>query len=119
MRQVVGNLLRNATAHTPAKTGIEVSVKRDGEVAVLEVVDHGPGVAPEIAPRIFERFVRADPSRGREQGGAGLGLAIVAAIVVAHHGTVRLDSTPGGGASFTVRIPIEPAGPAGGSAVPA
>ncbi|HUY55518.1 MAG TPA: HAMP domain-containing sensor histidine kinase [Candidatus Nanopelagicaceae bacterium] len=107
LRQVMSNLLRNATAHTPAKTPIEVSAEREGEVAVLKVADHGPGVDPVIATRIFERFVRADPSRGREQGGAGLGLAIVAAIVSAHQGTLRLDETPGGGATFTVRIPIE------------
>ncbi|HUY56224.1 MAG TPA: HAMP domain-containing sensor histidine kinase [Candidatus Micrarchaeaceae archaeon] len=107
LRQVIGNLLRNATLHTPAQTPIEVTVKQSGDAALLQVVDHGPGVAPEIAARIFERFVRADPSRGREQGGSGLGLAIVAAIVAAHQGTLRLEQTPGGGATFSVRIPIE------------
>jgi two-component system OmpR family sensor kinase len=111
LRQVVSNLLRNATVHTPAKTPIEVSVGEDGDFAVLQVVDHGPGVASEIAARIFERFVRADPARGREQGGAGLGLAIVAAIVAAHHGTLLLDETSGGGATFSVRIPVQPAEP--------
>ncbi|MGA7173595.1 MAG: ATP-binding protein, partial [Candidatus Dormiibacterota bacterium] len=109
LRQVMSNLLRNATIHTPAKTPIEVSAEREGEVAVFKVVDHGPGVDPAVATRIFERFVRADPARGREQGGAGLGLAIVAAIVSAHQGTLRLDETPGGGATFTVHIPIDPA----------
>ena len=61
---MVTNLLRNATVHTPAKTLIEVSVARDGDFAVLKVSDHGPGVAPDVGARIFERFVRADPARG-------------------------------------------------------
>ncbi|HVB13449.1 MAG TPA: HAMP domain-containing sensor histidine kinase [Candidatus Dormibacteraeota bacterium] len=108
LRQVVSNLLHNATAHTPSRTRIEVSVERNGSLAVLKVADHGPGVAAEIAPRIFERFVRADPSRGRQRGGSGLGLAIVAAIVAAHQGTVSLDPTPGGGATFSVQIPLRP-----------
>lgn len=111
LRQVVGNLLRNSTLHTPAKTPIEVSVEREGDLAVLKVIDHGPGVAPELAARIFERFVRADLSRGREQGGSGLGLAIVAAIVGSHRGSLRLDPTPGGGATFSVRIPVRPPEP--------
>ncbi len=119
LRQVVGNLLRNATVHTPAKTAIEVTVGRDGDFATLRVVDHGPGVPPEIATRIFERFVRSDPSRGREQGGSGLGLAIVTAIVAAHQGTLRLDPTTGGGATFTVRIPVQPSEPPGGAPEPA
>jgi two-component system OmpR family sensor kinase len=115
LRQVVTNLLRNATVHTPAKTLIEVSVARDGDFAVLKVSDHGPGVAPDVAARIFERFVRADPARGREHGGSGLGLAIVAAIVAAHHGTLRLDPTPGRGATFSVRLPLQALTPAEGS----
>jgi two-component system OmpR family sensor kinase len=112
LRQVVSNLLRNATVHTPAKTPIDVSVEQEGDLSVIQVADHGPGVSPEIADHIFERFVRADAARGREQGGSGLGLAIVAAIVAAHQGTLRLDTTPGGGATFSVRIPVAPEVPA-------
>jgi len=111
LRQVVANLLRNATTHTPSGTPIDVSAAQEGDHGLLMVIDHGPGVPPEIASRIFERFVRADPARGREQGGSGLGLAIVAAIVGAHHGTLRLDPTPGGGATFTVRLPAGPSAP--------
>ncbi|HEY6538705.1 MAG TPA: HAMP domain-containing sensor histidine kinase [Candidatus Dormibacteraeota bacterium] len=111
LRQVVTNLLRNATAHTPAGTAIEVSVSSTADQALVEVVDHGAGVPPEIADRIFERFVRADQARGREHGGSGLGLAIVAAIVTAHQGTVSLTTTEGGGATFTVRLPLEPMPP--------
>jgi two-component system OmpR family sensor kinase len=108
LRQVVANLLRNATLHTPAQTPIEVSVVQDGEFALLRIADHGPGVPPEIASRVFERFVRADQARGREHGGSGLGLAIVSAIVAAHQGSLTLETTPGGGATFLVRLPLRP-----------
>ena len=74
--------------------------------AVLEVRDHGPGVDPASARRVFERFYRADPSRTRGSGGgSGLGLAIVAAIVGAHRGKVGVAQTPGGGATFVVELP--------------
>jgi two-component system OmpR family sensor kinase len=74
--------------------------------ATLAVADDGPGLEPEVAAKVFEPFYRADKSRARETGGAGLGLAIVAAIVEAHHGTVRLDTSPGRGATFTVTLPL-------------
>jgi two-component system OmpR family sensor kinase len=109
IRQVVNNLVRNAMVHTPAGTLVEVSVREeDVGFALLRVVDHGPGVSEEAAARIFERFVRLDESRSRGHGSSGLGLAIVAAIVAAHHGTVRLETTPGGGATFWVRLPTKP-----------
>ncbi|SQC37568.1 Probable sensor histidine kinase TcrY [Rothia kristinae] len=76
-----------------------------GFVSVLKVVDHGPGIEGEEAEKVFQRFYRADTSRTRETGGTGLGLAIVAAIVDQHHGTVRVEQTPGGGTSMVVRIP--------------
>ena len=112
LRQVVTNLVANALRHTPAGTPVEVAVGVDptasspsGGVA-LEVRDHGPGVPPEVATKVFERFYRADPSRGRTAGGgSGLGLAIVAAIVALHHGRVGVAQTPGGGATFVVRLP--------------
>jgi two-component system OmpR family sensor kinase len=106
LRQVVSNLVTNAVAHTPPGTEIAVRVgARDGH-AVLEVVDHGPGLSEADAERIFERFYRADPSRTRASGGSGLGLSIVAALVAAHAGTVRVSETPGGGATFVVLLPL-------------
>ncbi|QKE82582.1 HAMP domain-containing sensor histidine kinase [Arthrobacter sp. NEB 688] len=105
LRQVVTNLVANALRHTPDGTPVEVAVGlRDG-VPSLEVRDHGHGVPPEISTKVFERFYRADPSRGRAGGGGtGLGLAIVAAIVAGHHGRVGVAETPGGGATFVVRF---------------
>jgi two-component system OmpR family sensor kinase len=105
LRQVVTNLVANALRHTPEGTPVEVAVGHDHLGVTLEVRDHGPGVPPEVATKVFERFYRADPSRGRSTGGgSGLGLAIVAAIVAQHHGRVGVAQTPGGGATFVVRI---------------
>jgi two-component system OmpR family sensor kinase len=123
LRQVATNLLANALQHTPAKAAITVRVGRcarpapvpatvvgsgpaDGTPqAVLEVTDTGPGLTADQAGRVFERLYRADASRQRTSGGAGLGLAIVAAIVVAHGGRVELRTTPGKGAAFRVILP--------------
>jgi two-component system, OmpR family, sensor kinase len=107
LRQVVTNLVGNAVNHTPEGTDIEIAVG-SGEAgrAKLEVRDHGNGVDPIKARRVFERFYRADPSRARGHGGGnGLGLAIVAAIVSAHGGRVGVAATPGGGATFVVDLP--------------
>jgi two-component system OmpR family sensor kinase len=102
----VTNLVANALRHTPAGTPVEVAVGHDSEGVALEVRDHGPGVPRESSTKVFERFYRADPSRGRATGGgSGLGLAIVAAIVAQHHGRVGVAQTPGGGATFVVRLP--------------
>jgi two-component system OmpR family sensor kinase len=105
LRQVVDNLVVNALIHTPVGTVVVVTVATEGQWAVLTVRDEGPGIEPAQATRIFEPFFRSDPSRSRASGGAGLGLAIVAAIVGAHDGTVRVVSAPGQGATFEVRIP--------------
>lgn len=105
LRQVVDNLLSNVRAHTPPGTPVAVSVDRDGEEAVVTVRDHGPGMDPEDAARAFERFYRADRSRSRAHGGAGLGLSIVAALVSAHGGTVTAEASPGEGTAVTVRLP--------------
>ena len=107
LRQVVGNLVSNAVRHTPASTVVVVGLAPgpDGQV-VLEVSDDGPGLSEHDAPRVFERFYRADPSRTRMTGGGnGLGLSIVAGLVSAHQGRVEAAPTPGGGATFRVLLP--------------
>jgi two-component system OmpR family sensor kinase len=106
LRQVVANLLGNARKHTPADCPIHVRLLAEAGDAVLEVADEGPGLEPGIAARVFEPFYRADKSRARQSGGAGLGLAIVAAIVEAHGGRVALSTQPGDGATFSVRLPL-------------
>lgn len=105
LRQVLGNLVRNALVHTPPGTPVELSARNEGNEAVLEVRDHGPGLPTSDVQSLFERFWRADPGRGRSAGGAGLGLSIVAALVDAHGGRVSAASAPDGGAVFTVRLP--------------
>jgi two-component system OmpR family sensor kinase len=105
LRQVAANLLANARQHTPAGTAVRVSVGTEDGRAVLEVADDGPGLQPEEAAHVFERFYRADPSRARASGGTGLGLSIVAAIAEAHGGTATVASTPGHGATFRVELP--------------
>jgi len=125
LRQVVGNLLRNATVHTPAATPIELVLDAHNGDAVLEIIDHGPGIPAGQGDAIFDRFHRAAPGRSRDRGGSGLGLSIVAAIVRAHGGRIIVTATPGGGATFRVTIPLaggaddEPAGAVEGDAVAA
>jgi two-component system OmpR family sensor kinase len=113
LRQVIDNLLANARQHTPPGTPVDIDVGATTRTAVVHVVDHGPGITPSDSSRVFERFTRLDPSRARTGTGtgAGLGLAIVRAIVDAHDGTVAVAPTNGGGATFTVTLPLLPAGP--------
>ena len=108
LREILDNLLANVRTHTPPGTPTTVRVRKEGDEAVLEVADRGPGLDAEDAARVFERFYRADPSRARDRGGTGLGLAVVAALIEAHGGRVELDTTPGSGATFRVRLPVEP-----------
>jgi two-component system OmpR family sensor kinase len=107
LRQVLGNLLQNARRHTPPETHVHVRVYSGATEAVIEVADEGPGMSPEEASRVFERFWRSDPSRNRASGGAGLGLAIVAAIADAHGGRAEVQSAPGAGATFRIRFPLQ------------
>jgi two-component system OmpR family sensor kinase len=110
LRQAVGNLVGNALVHTPADANVRVRVGTSGGEAFVEVSDSGPGLPPEDAGRVFDRFYRVDPSRSRESGGGvGLGLSIVAAIVEAHGGRVWLETSPGQGATFTIAVPLETA----------
>ncbi|WP_300343590.1 HAMP domain-containing sensor histidine kinase [Nesterenkonia sp.] len=111
IRQIVTNLMTNALRYTPEGSPIELAVGTDslldGEPeSVLEVRDHGEGIAEEDVAKIFERFYRADNSRQRETGGTGLGLAICAAIAAQHGGSVRYSETEGGGATMTLRLPM-------------
>jgi two-component system, OmpR family, sensor kinase len=111
LRQVLGNLVGNALQHTPATTPVTVRVRTEHDddlpSAVLEVADHGPGLTDEQAKQVFERFYRVDSARTREAGGGtGLGLAIVAGIAAAHGGGAEVEPTPGGGATFRVRLPL-------------
>ena len=110
LRQLLDNLLANVRAHTPAGTAAAVRVHAVDSRAVIEVADRGPGLPPEDAARVFERFYRADPSRARASGGAGLGLAIVAAVAKAHGGDVRASSAPGEGTTFRVELPLGASG---------
>jgi two-component system OmpR family sensor kinase len=102
---VLSNLVGNALTHTPPEAKITVRVAPAQDRVLLEVSDTGPGLPPDDADRVFERFYRTDTSRTRESGGTGLGLSIVAALVAAHHGTVTVDSNPGVGTTFTVALP--------------
>jgi len=120
LRQVLGNLLQNANRHTPPSAAVHVRVlDRDGE-AVIEVADEGPGMASDDASRVFERFWRSDPSRTRASGGAGLGLAIGAAIADAHGGRAEVESEPGRGSVFRVYLPHRtPPGDTANAVIPA
>ncbi len=104
LRQVLANVIGNALVHTPVESGIHVAIGVDAE-AIITVTDEGPGMSADIAEHAFERFARADQARTRHAGGAGLGLAIVEATVVAHGGTVALTSSVDGGTTVTVRLP--------------
>jgi two-component system OmpR family sensor kinase len=111
LRQVAANLVGNALSHTPDDAAVTVAVGRRGDQAVLEVADTGPGVPPEHVPYVFDRLYRVSQGRSRADGGAGLGLAIVSAIVRAHGGSVELDTAPGEGAVFRVLLPGSEAAP--------
>jgi signal transduction histidine kinase len=104
LTRAVRNLLENAERHAAAT--VTVRLQEHGDEAELRVRDDGPGVPPELADRIFERFTRLDAARDRDHGGSGLGLAITRDIVVAHGGTIAVapDATPG--ATFVVRLPL-------------
>jgi two-component system OmpR family sensor kinase len=126
VRQIIDNLLNNAVTHTPNASPVTVTVTSDtapgdtatGDTATgdaghgrgeVTVADEGPGMTPEQAARVFERFYRTDDSRTRASGGAGgagLGLAIVASLTAAHGGEITVDTAPGQGAAFRVRLPL-------------
>jgi two-component system sensor histidine kinase BaeS len=105
LSQAIFNLLSNALEFTPAGGRVEVRVAQASGSAEISVRDTGIGIAAEDLPRVFERLYRADPSRSRSTGGAGIGLAITRAIVEAHAGTIRAESEPGKGSVFTINLP--------------
>ena len=105
LREVADNLLDNALRHAPAGSQVVVTTCQEGASACLTVQDAGKGLAEEEHARIFDRFYRADPSRARQSGGMGLGLAIAKAIAEAHSGRITVQSKQGAGAAFTLRVP--------------
>lgn len=106
LTQLVINLVDNALKYTPEGGSVYVNVAVDAGQAVLQVRDTGVGIAAEHLPHLFERFYRVDAARSRDEGGAGLGLAIAEWIVRAHHGAITAASALGGGTTFTVRLPL-------------
>ena len=103
--QVIGNLLENAITHTPEGGRVSVLARASAGAVEVTVSDTGAGIASEDLPRLFDRFYRADPSRDRSTGGAGLGLTIARRLVEAHGGTIEVESELGRGSRFTVRLP--------------
>ena len=109
LQQVVANLLSNAIKFTPSGGRVEVRLTPTDSWAEIQVADTGQGIAAEFLPHLFERFTQADTSTTRRQGGIGVGLAIVKALVERHGGSVHADSPGvGNGATFTIRIPVLP-----------
>ena len=106
LRRAILNLVENAVKYTPPGGTVEIALAREDRWAVLAVTDTGAGIDPADLARVFEPFVRLDAARARETGGTGLGLAIAQAIVVAHGGTIGVDSTLGAGSTFTIRLPL-------------
>jgi two-component system OmpR family sensor kinase len=106
LRQVIDNLIANAGQHTPPRSPVTVSVTSTSETGELAVADNGPGMTAEQAAHAFERFYRTDDARARARGGTGLGLAIAASLAAAHGGDITVDTQPGQGAAFHVRLPL-------------
>jgi two-component system phosphate regulon sensor histidine kinase PhoR len=110
LRGILENLLENAVKYTPPGGHVAVTARPDAEGAVVfEVADDGPGIAPEHLPRIFERFYRVDKARSRDLGGTGLGLSIVKHLAEGMGASVSVESQPGNGTRFRVRVPSRPA----------
>jgi two-component system OmpR family sensor kinase len=107
LAQVVANLLANARMHTPTGTAVTITLREEDGRVIMDVMDDGPGLPGDDSDKLFERFYRIDSSRSRETGGAGLGLAIVAAIVAAHNGTIEAANEDGHGARVTISLPAE------------
>ncbi|HVF58257.1 MAG TPA: ATP-binding protein [Thermoanaerobaculia bacterium] len=107
LERLLCNLLDNAIKYNRPDGSVTLALSRDGERAVVEVRDTGIGIPPEAVPRLFERFYRVDKGRAREEGGTGLGLAIVKHVAQSHGGQVEVESRPGQGSTFRVRLPLQ------------
>ena len=105
---MVTNLVENAIKYCDEGGTVTVSGRSDGDQVCVLVKDSGPGIAAKHLPRLFERFYRVDPGRSRERGGTGLGLSIVKHLCETMGGTVSVESQPGRGSTFTVRLPVAP-----------
>jgi signal transduction histidine kinase len=108
LKQVLLNLIANALRFTPAGGRIVLRLRTAGSRAIIQVADTGSGIAPDLLPRVMDRFVRGDASRARATGGSGLGLAIASAIVHAHGGTIEIESAPGHGTTVTIGLALPP-----------
>jgi two-component system OmpR family sensor kinase len=106
LRQVIDNLIANAAQHTPPRSPVIVSVTGTSGIGEIIVADNGPGMTAEQAAHVFERFYRTDDARTRARGGTGLGLSIAASLAAAHGGDITVDTRPGEGAAFHVRLPL-------------
>jgi two-component system, OmpR family, phosphate regulon sensor histidine kinase PhoR len=106
LEQAIVNLIDNAAKYSDAETAIEIVATQDNSAISISVCDHGVGIASEHLPRLFERFYRVDKARSRAEGGTGLGLAIAKHIVLAHGGSISVDSRVGKGSMFTIYLPL-------------
>jgi signal transduction histidine kinase len=106
LAQVLDNLLDNAIRHSPADSAVTVAVRQDGDEVLCTVSDQGEGIPAENLAYIFERFYRVDASRNRQTGGAGLGLAIARALVLAQGGRIRAQSELGKGTEIVFTLPL-------------
>jgi signal transduction histidine kinase len=109
LAHAVSNLVDNASRY--ATSAVQITLSCFDDTARIVVDDDGPGIAPAYRERVFERFTRLEDSRARPQGGSGLGLAVVRAIVSRHHGQIRIEESPLGGARFVVELPARPTTP--------
>jgi two-component system OmpR family sensor kinase len=103
-RQVLTNLLTNASRFSPADKNVELAIGHDGHKTVIEIRDHGEGIPKQLRSKVFERFFRADNSRNRETGGSGLGLSIVKTILERHQATIVALETNGGGTTMRIEL---------------
>jgi signal transduction histidine kinase len=106
LKQILVALVDNALKYTPYEGSVTLSLTTDENYAAVNVSDTGIGIIPEDLPHIFERFYRADRARSRDRGGSGLGLTIVQSIVQEHQGSIEVESTPGRGSTFTLKLPV-------------
>lgn len=113
LERILANLASNALKFTPKGGAVKITVRAEGDTAVLEVQDNGPGIDDELKPRLFGRFERSKIHRASAIGGTGLGLSLVKELTEAHGGAVRVLDTPGGGATFRVELPLAAEGSEG------